>query len=69
MSKHDRFFDKLERRSRKKRCRRCRRKFAPPPDKYEPDLPPVPTNRESRLRCLAPGSDPRLDGACHGLGP
>ena len=30
VSKHDRFFDKLERRAPKKRCRRCRRKFTPP---------------------------------------
>ena len=30
MSKHNRFFDKLERRAPKKRCRRCRQKFTPP---------------------------------------
>ena len=40
VSKHDRFFDKLERRAPKKRCRRCREKFTPPPGCTSQTCPP-----------------------------
>ena len=65
MSKHDRFFDKLERRAPRKRCRRCRQKFTPPAGRrpHEPDMSRVPENRENRLMRPGPPRNPMRETA------
>ena len=62
MSKHDRFFDKLERRAPKKRCRRCRQKFTPPAGHTSLICPPCRRSRKpADASQLETASD--LDGA------
>ena len=64
MSKHDRFFDKLERRAPRKRCRRCRQKFTPPAGHSNLICPAcVRENRENRLMRPGPPRNPMRETA------
>ena len=63
MSKHDRFFDKLERRAPRKRCRRCRQKFTPPAGHSNLICPACRENRENRLMRPGPPRNPMRDTA------